>query len=77
MLSRALGVGESTYVLSFTDAGEIDAYAENAIKAMCETGILSGMTDGGFYPKKEATRAEASTMLLNVLSRIEQEGGIG
>ncbi len=48
---------------SFTDKNNISKYAKTAV-ANCQTaGIINGMTDGSFAPKKSATRAEVAVML--------------
>ena len=47
----------------FTDKAQISKYAKNAV-ALCQmSGIINGMTDGSFAPKKSATRAEVSVLL--------------
>ncbi|MCF8023199.1 MAG: S-layer homology domain-containing protein [Clostridiales bacterium] len=53
---------------SFNDAGEISGYAVNTLKLFVETGTIEG--DGqNLNPKANSTRAEATQVLYNLLSR--------
>lgn len=47
----------------FTDSGEISGYAQEAVSALQQAGVIGGMTDGSFKPRNNATRAEAAKML--------------
>ena len=49
---------------SFTDAGEIHAYAKDAMTWAVETGLLGGYPDGTIRPNAAATRAECAVLLL-------------
>lgn len=49
--------------INFTDAGSISKYARSAVSLCQLSGIISGMPDGSFAPKKSATRAEVAAML--------------
>lgn len=51
----------------FTDKGTLSAWALEAVGAATEAGFISGYVDGSFKPKNNLTRAEAITMLDNVL----------
>ncbi len=53
----------------FSDSKEISEYAKNAVEKMQQAGIIKGMGENEFAPKKNATRAEASVMLVNVMER--------
>ncbi len=48
---------------AFTDADTISAWAVQDVKNAVALGIISGMDDGSFQPKANATRAQAATML--------------
>ncbi len=72
ILARALKISDDSAQNVFTDKGEISDYAENAISAMNKRGIINGMEDGSFRPKKSCSRAEAAVML----ARIAQGEGI-
>ena len=47
----------------FTDEADISAWAVADVKDAVALGIVSGMDDGSFQPKANATRAQAATML--------------
>ena len=53
----------------FSDDGEIAPYAENAVYALCAAGLLQGMPDGSFQPKKTMTRAETAVALWRCMER--------
>ena len=49
--------------ITFTDESDISDYAKEAVAAMQKAGIIKGVGDGSFAPKKLATRAEATVMI--------------
>lgn len=51
----------------FSDLSAVGSYARNEVQATAEVGIVKGKPAGNFDPKGKITRAEAVTMLLNVL----------
>lgn len=53
-----------------TDAAAIADYAREAVIAMHQAGIISGMPDGSFAPKETATRAQAAVILNQLLNRL-------
>ena len=48
---------------AFSDEGEIDEYAVEAVTSMAEGGIINGMGDGSFAPNDTATRAQAAQII--------------
>ncbi|MBN6185718.1 S-layer homology domain-containing protein [Aneurinibacillus sp. BA2021] len=60
---------ETVAPLSFKDQQSISAWAKQDIALAAQQGIVSGMTDQTFAPKKPVTRAEAAVML----HRLEQK----
>ena len=50
----------------FTDEAEISAYALEAVRWAKAAGIVNGMEDGSFAPRKGATRAELATVLMRL-----------
>jgi len=48
---------------TFTDADMIRSYAKDAVSVFQRAGIISGMTDGSFAPRNNATRAEVATVI--------------
>ncbi|HHV98905.1 MAG TPA: hypothetical protein GXX36_04935, partial [Clostridiaceae bacterium] len=53
---------------SFSDAGDVAAYAKEAMKQFVESGIVSG-NGQSLMPKATSTRAEAAQVLYNLLSK--------
>ena len=51
----------------FSDNNSLSSWAVEAVGATSEAGFISGYVDGSFRPQKSLTRAEAITMLDNVL----------
>ncbi len=49
--------------LTYTDAGTISNWAQNAVLYCQSTGILKGRDGGSFVPKQIATRAEVATIV--------------
>ncbi|WP_338593396.1 immunoglobulin-like domain-containing protein [Paenibacillus sp. Y5S-9] len=60
----ALASGEAT---AFKDVANIASYAKQAVEAIQRAGIINGVGNDEFAPKKNASRAEAAVMIYNVL----------
>jgi endo-1,4-beta-xylanase len=54
---------------SFTDDGTIASYAREAVYALRNAGIISGMGDGSFVPGGTATRAQVAQIFRNFAAR--------
>ena len=52
---------------TFTDAGQIGAWAKTAVAAASGNSIISGYPDGSFRPQANATRAEAAAVIVKIL----------
>ena len=50
----------------FSDVSEISAWAEDAVRWAVSAGVMQG-SEGCLRPSDTATRAEAVTMLLNLM----------
>lgn len=59
--------------LSFTDAYEISPYALQAVKLLTNCKIINGMDDGRFNPRGALTRAQAATLIVNILDFVGGE----
>ncbi|WP_433583425.1 immunoglobulin-like domain-containing protein [Paenibacillus amylolyticus] len=64
MKQLALASGEVT---AFKDEANIASYAKQAVEAIQGAGIINGVGNDEFAPKKNASRAEAAVMIYNVL----------
>ncbi|WP_171637804.1 RCC1 domain-containing protein [Paenibacillus plantarum] len=68
MIARAYGAGLATVdSTGFADDRDIPAWAKPAILAVREAGIVEGIGNNVFAPSATATRAEAITMIINLL----------
>ena len=64
VLTRLLGLGAGAAEPTFTDAGEIAAWAKGAVDAVAAAGIMGGyQADGTFRPQRPITRAETIVIL--------------
>ncbi|MBP1991739.1 S-layer homology domain-containing protein [Paenibacillus eucommiae] len=69
ILANALGQqGESYAAAGFADDKNIPAWAKDGIAFVKQAGIVQGKGDNVFAPQDQATRAEAATILLNMLT---------
>ncbi len=57
-------VGSWMFPLDYPDAGEVSAWADEAMHWMVMNGVITGNPDGTLAPKATATRAEVATMLM-------------
>ena len=51
---------------TFTDEASIASYANTAVHALANIGVVNGYENGSFAPRGYATRAEVATMLTNL-----------
>lgn len=61
----------SDRVVAFKDAEMIAGYAAEAVNKLAASGVISGMGDDTFAPAANATRAQAISMLYNVMALIK------
>jgi hypothetical protein len=59
-------------VNAFTDSSDISAYAVDAVELMRKTGIMVGDDSQKFSPKDNATRAEAATVCVRLITQAEE-----
>lgn len=73
MLLRVLGVQvDSDAHLTFKDSDQVPDWAKAYVSVSVELGIINGYPDGTFRPNDFATRAEAVTMILTILNKIDE-----
>lgn len=63
IVARAMKLDISAESETFTDDDEISDYAKDAVYAVKEKGVISGLGDGRFAPKMFATRAQAAKII--------------
>ncbi|MFC3801520.1 S-layer homology domain-containing protein [Cohnella sp. GCM10012308] len=69
MLSSALGQSVQAKTTGFADDKDIPAWAKGAVAALSQLGIIEGKGANRYAPGNPATRAEAVTVLLNMLAQ--------
>ncbi|MFA5523770.1 MAG: S-layer homology domain-containing protein [Tissierellales bacterium] len=67
-----INLSEKEAYSDFTDNSQISTWAKDAVNAMRVSGIINGKPDGSFAPKGQATRAEAATIIYNLLNEMNQ-----
>lgn len=67
MIGRTQLRGYALADLTFTDAGDIPAYAQSHIRSMVGQGVLSGYDDGTFRPGRAITRGQMAKILYQLL----------
>ena len=67
MIVRAAGLEAGTAKLGFADSQSISDWAREDVAAAVGHGIISGYPDNTVRPQNHATRAEAVTVIVNVL----------
>ena len=63
-----VSVGESTNILSYTDAGQVSEYAISAMQWACGAGIITGTSADTLSPHGSASRAQLAVMLYRWLA---------
>lgn len=63
IVARAMKLDISAESEKFADDDEISGYAKDAVYAVKEKGVISGLGDGRFAPKMFATRAQAAKII--------------
>jgi hypothetical protein len=67
MASKALQIGQVSGPTSFKDDAQISSWAQSSVTAAVNNGIISGYPDNSFQPQGNATRAQAVTVIANML----------
>lgn len=62
---------DSGTVVGFKDASQISAWAQDAVEACRQAGIIKGDANGAFSPKAAVTRAQAAVMFKQLLQAIQ------
>ncbi len=68
MIYRAFAIGPAEEISGFDDAGYIADYAEAAVAALSENGIINGRENNMFAPLDNTTRAEAAVIIHRALN---------
>ncbi|MBB6734144.1 S-layer homology domain-containing protein [Cohnella zeiphila] len=74
MIANALKLtAEAGSATGFADDKDIPAWARGAIAAIKNLGIVQGAGENRFHPNVKATRAEAITVLVEMLARLNRQ----
>ncbi|MWC26905.1 S-layer homology domain-containing protein [Paenibacillus sp. MMS18-CY102] len=68
--NKAQAAGDAASVASLKDGQDVAEWAVPALQQLLESGIVSGTPQGFFYPKNNATRAEAAVMIDHLLQQL-------
>jgi len=68
IIARSLQLGASPADDSYTDAGDIPAWAQSYVSAATAAGLMQGRADGSFAPRAYASRAESAQLIYNLLT---------
>lgn len=69
IIVKAAGLKDVAGQLSYSDKADVSSWAYNWVVSATQNKIMSGNTDNTFKPLKNATRAEAATVIYNVLMK--------
>ena len=72
IIARVLNL-QTEQAASFNDAASIPTWANSAVNAVSNAGIMSGYTDGSFRADAVVTRAEALVVLLRALNYMNKQ----
>ena len=73
MISKAAGLPAAAAAPVFGDSAKVSAWAQDAVAAAAESGIISGYPDNTFRPQGFATRAEAATIIAKAIAGLQQD----
>ena len=59
-------------IADFTDAGEVSAYALDAVKWSYGTGLVKGTSERALSPRANTTRAQVATIILRYIENISE-----
>lgn len=71
MDSKGLLINTTKQVDIFGDDAQIDGYAKEAVYYMQQVGIIEGIGNNSFNPKKKAKRAEVAKMIAELVKKME------
>ena len=57
-----VSIGESTNILSYTDAQDVSSYAMKPMQWAVGSGLIGGMTQATLVPQGQATRAQVAAI---------------
>lgn len=67
MIVKAAKINKASTENTFTDGGNVSAWAKDALNAVNQAGIMKGYPNGTFNPQGKVTRAETAAVIVNAL----------
>ena len=74
IIARVFDLNTDGYPLDFSDASQVSTWAKDSVSYLSKEGIITGY-NGKFRPKDTGTRAEAVTILKNILGEYYNQKG--
>jgi endo-1,4-beta-xylanase len=68
--AAGLTLANSHEAVTYSDEAAISTYAQEAVTAMQQSGVINGFPKGDFDPKATANRAQAAVILYKLLNQI-------
>lgn len=75
LVARAFDISGGSATKTFADQAEIADWALHAVSALVAAGAIQGKPDGSFDPTAPLTRAEAVTIISNLIEELYAEPG--
>jgi hypothetical protein len=72
MIAKAAKLKAATVANTFTDSSQASSWANDALNAVIEAGIMKGYPDETFNPQGKATRAETAAVIVNALKILKK-----
>lgn len=69
-LSTSLSSSADSILNGFSDKGQISSYAKSGVAIAVDLGIIGGTSATQLSPKKNATRAEGTLMIMRLLNKV-------
>ena len=73
LLNKSFNIEEDKNLDLFKDRDDIALWAKSSVELVAKKGIITGMEDGNFAPKKKANRAEAIVILYRLYNLLKNE----
>ena len=73
LVNKSFNIEEDKNLDFFKDRDDIALWAKSSVELVAKKGIITGMEDGNFAPKKKANRAEAIVILYRLYNLLKNE----
>ncbi|MCG8538947.1 MAG: S-layer homology domain-containing protein [Clostridia bacterium] len=73
LVNKSFNIEEDKNLDFFKDRDDIALWAKSSVELVAKKGVITGMEDGNFAPKKKANRAEAIVILYRLYNLLKNE----